>query len=329
MNGSGPGGGTASVVAPARRAVLAGLLAMPLAGCALGVPTSPTTSSGTGGRAGAAASGRIVVKDSALTVIDVATGAARTFPAAETSHAPGVGVSRSGVLGDVWDYFGAGSESWHVTVRDLAGRQLADWTVGGPLAFPTSAATIDPTATRIAFSVDEPRTADGDAERIDRVYVYDLRTGAVLARIDERAEPLPVATGELLVRAGDALHVYDASFADGGPVGLGVSPRPGAYDVSPDARYVVSEVDFRLQGLDRTTGRTWQVTDEFHRAHTSPAFSPDGRRLALLRAGEVASQYLTVIPFEPGRTHTVTDDDAVRSPAGDIYGGTGRIGWAG
>lgn len=347
MDGSTTGGTAAGGPAGApragglpRRHVLGALLAFPLAGC-VGVPigaggagttTDPGgTASAPGGDAGAGGrrlAGHLVVKDSELTVLDAATGRARSFPAAETSSAPGVGVSRSGVIGDVWDYFGPASDSWHVTVRSLAGEQLADYTVGGPLSFPTSAATLDPTASRLAYSVDEPQSQDGDAERIDRVYVYDLRTGAVLSTVDGRAEPVLTATGELLVRAEDAIHVYDAQYADQGPAGLKVSPRAGAFDVSPDGRYVVAESDFRLRGLDRTTGRTWQVADELHRAHTSPAFSPDGRWLAFLRAGAVASQYLAVIPFVPGRTREVVDGDDLRSPAGDFYGGTGRIGWA-
>jgi Tol biopolymer transport system component len=209
----------------------------------------------------------------------------------------------------------------------MAGAVAVQYTVNGLLAFPTSAASLSADATKVAYSVNEVTSAS-NSTRVDRVYVYDLTTGAPLTVLTGAENPVFVDTGELLVRAGNVLHVLDAQFHDQGALPIVVEPRYGAYSASPDGRHIAYENGSRVDGYDRTTGATWHITNLAPRSVGSPVFSPDGQWLALLREGVVALTYAHIIPFTPGLTYVIDDSSEVRSPEGQSYYGLNRIGWS-
>jgi dipeptidyl aminopeptidase/acylaminoacyl peptidase len=236
-------------------------------------------------------------------------------------------VSRNGVIGDVWDYFGG--DTWSIAIRTLNNETLANYTVDSAslLSFPTSAAALNSSASLLAYSVNEMNSTT-DSTRLERTYINNLQTGALVAHLENRAEPVFVDNGELLLRNDDRLHVYNASLQDQGALPITVNKRFGAFTASPDGRYIVYESGSRLRVYDRTTGNHWQATDDFGRSHYAPVFSPDGQWLAFLRAGAVANAYLAIIPFVPNATRTISDTDEVKSPNGNVFAGSGRIGWA-
>lgn len=313
-----------------RRQLLTAGLALPvgaaLVACGGGGGGGSSTPPPGGG--GGTLSGRIVAKDSRLWVVDGATGSNANFAATSSNTQNGVGVSRNGSIADVWGYDGGNNDPWQLTIRSLAGAVTGDYTLQNALlSFPNSAAVLNADATRLAYSVNE-MTSASNSTRIDRTYVNALPGGALLAVLDNRAEPAFADTGELLVRDGSSLHVYNATLVDQGALAISVEQRAGAYSVSPDGRYIAFEDSSRIRVLDRSTGNAWYATDASPRGHYAPVFSPDGAWIAFLRAGSLALRYLHAIPFTAGATTTVTDSHAVKSSAGEIYDGTGRIGWA-
>lgn len=314
-----------------RRQLLTAGLALPVGAafvaCGGGGGGGGSTTPPPGG-GGGTLSGRIVAKDSRLWVVDGATGSNTNFAATSSSTQNGVGVSRNGSIADVWGYDGGNSDPWQLTIRSLAGTVTADYTLQNTLlSFPNSAAVLNADATRVAYSVNE-MTSGTNSTRIDRTYVNNLANGNLLAVLDNRAEPAFADTGELLVRNGGSLHVYNTALVDQGALSITVEQRAGAYSVSPDGRYIAFEDSSRIRVLDRNTGSTWYATDASPRGHYAPVFSPDGAYIAFLRAGSLALRYLHAIPFSAGTTTTVTDSHAVKSSAGEIYDGTGRIGWS-
>lgn len=314
-----------------RRQLLTAGLALPvgaaLVACGGGGGGGGGTTPPPGG-GGGTLSGRIVAKDSRLWVVDGATGSNANFTATSSNTQNGVGVSRNGSIADVWGYDGGNNDPWQLTIRSLAGAVINDYSVDNQLlSFPNSAAVLNADATRLAYSVNE-MTSGSNSTRIDRTYVYALPSVTSLAVLDNRAEPAFADTGELLARDGAALHVYNASLVDQGALAISVEQRAGAYSVSPNGRYIAFEDSSRIRVLDRNTGNTWYATDASARGHYAPVFSPDGAYIAFLRAGSLALRYLHAIPFAAGVTTTVTDSHAVKSSTGELYDGTGRIGWA-
>jgi hypothetical protein len=269
-----------------------------------------------------------VAKDSKLWVVDGASGQTSQFTATSSTTQPGVGVSRNGSVADVWGYGGGNSDPWTITISSLAGVAARTFTLNNLLlSFPNSAAVLNADATRMAYSVNE-MASTSNSTRIDRTYVNALPGGALLAVLDNRAEPAFADSGELLVRDGATLHAYNTALVDQGALSISVEQRFGAYSVSPDGRYVAFEDSSRIRVLDRTSGSTWYATDLSPRGHYAPVFSPDGAWIAFLRAGTLALRYLHAIPFAVGVTRTVDDSHAVKGSGGELIDGTGRIGWA-
>jgi len=312
-----------------RRSLLAAALLAPLAACG-GGGGGGDAGGGGGGGGGTARSGRIVVKESGgLWVIDAATGSATSAPAASSTYQPGVGVSRSGLIGDVWDYNGGASSTWRIAFRTLAFALTAEWRAGTTalLSTPGSAAVLNAEATRAAYAVNE-MTSAANGTRINRTYVNDTASGSLLARIDNFEEPAFLDTGELLLRTGTTLHVFDTQLRSLGALPMVAPTRPGGYAGSPNGRYIAYENGSRISVLDRSTGTSFDAVALSARSASAPVFSPDGAFLAFLREGTLARSYVTVIPFVPGTTRTVSDSDTLTGPGGATYAGLNRIGWS-
>lgn len=289
------------------------------------LPGEPTTSvpSHIGG---ARPAGLVAARNSRYVVtVDVATGRERRFePADSPTIDPGVAVNRDGVLSVA---VARGRDGFDLDLYDPAGRRLQSVSYTAELSFLTSAATFDRSGRVLAFSVDELTSATDDT-RIARTVVYRLDTGAVSALIDGVVEPVWTGErGELIVREadGDRVRVVDASGGLGDRIdGVVVEPTIGAYDVSPDGRYLVWQEGRRILALDRDTGERWTaVSDRISRVR-SPAVSPDGRFLAVV-SNVVKDDSPHVVPFEPGRT--VELDSTTQAVELSITDLRGRIGW--
>jgi hypothetical protein len=203
-----------------------------------------------------------------------------------------------------------------------------------PFAIQTSAVLVNGAGNRAALSVNEPTSSTID-ERIDRILVMDWPATAVLDAIDGYEEPVwDRRSGELLVREAESgrLRLFGPALEDRGWLAdLLVAPSIGAYDVSPDGRYVVYDDQVRLRGYDRQTSEGWVVADRISSLR-EPCFSPDGRFLAMhaidLTSATIDFQVYAphVLPFE--RMVTATVDSALHLMSGNsLAETTGRIGW--
>jgi dipeptidyl aminopeptidase/acylaminoacyl peptidase len=237
----------------------------------------------------------------------------------------GVGVSRSGRVSVLRD--GSGVDEWLIVLYDLGGNQVDALRVQRELAFPISAATLDDAGARLAFAVDEPASASVST-RITRTLVVDVTSGAVLARLDGVEDPVfGGAAGTLFVRdsASGRLRVLDASY--GGARTLPVEPEAmvGSYDVSADGRRVAyaRALDIWIHDIETGSDRI-AVTDGGSELF-SPAFSPDGTRLAVL-ATLVTSRVPHVVALDNAAPVALTS--ALALPDTIVECG-GRMGWAG
>lgn len=281
---------------------------------------------GEDGGDGAPPSGRIVMlrrDDDTLAVIDVATGRVTSMPAPPANWYIGVGASRNGYLATLTD---DGGDAFRIDIRTLALASVAAYTIDARLVNANGAVVLNADATRMAYSINEIINAAGD--RGDRTYVNDLGTGALLARIDDAEEPAFVDTGELLLRRGERLHVYDSQLRDQGALPITVSATAGAFSASPDGRYVAHETGSRISMLDRNSGLSWFVTSLQPRGSYGPVFSPDGQWLALFYEGSVAGRYLHIIRFRPGVTVAIDDSGVFEAEGGDTVWGVSRYGWS-
>ena len=318
----------ATLFADRRRWLLAAALwpAAKLVGCGGGGGGGTPT----GGGGGATPTGKVVVKDSsAMAVVDTATGSATATSGSASNSKPGIGVSRNGFVADIRNY--TGGDQWDVAILSLTLATVKTYTVSHLGGTPTSAVALNVDATRWAYSVNE-ETSSSNGTRIDRTYVNDLTSGALLARLDGLSEPTFADNGELYVRsADDKLHAFDTSLHDQGALAITVAETFGAYGASPDGRYVAFEngspVGSQISVLDRTTGTTWIATAAPVLACSVPVFSPDGKFLAFQQAGSSAGHYVHVIAFEPGTTKTIDDGSALRTN-GQLLSCSARFGWA-
>jgi hypothetical protein len=171
--------------------------------------------------------------------------------------------------------------------------------------------------------VNEPRSAS-DTTRIERTLVVRLSDERA-ASFDGLTDPVFAGT-ELIMRAGDRLRLFNANLDDQGDLGVPVADRIGATSASSDGRYVAYERGEQIWVLDRSSNQTWQATNAVLRKF-APAFSPDGRHLAMLGGGNTAGVYVHVIPFSSGANTAVSDAQIVESSAGVRVAGTGRIVW--
>jgi WD40-like Beta Propeller Repeat len=278
---------------------------------------------GGGGGGGGGPAGLIVAKSSAeLSVYNAGSRSLTAYPASSTNIRVGVGASRAGVVGDVANY--NGGDTWEVVLLNAkTGADIRRIAINRASAFPSSAVTVNPDATRIAFSVNEPNSAT-DTTRVERTLVVDLAS-LNAARLNGATDPV-YAGNELIVRVGTQLRVFNTNLDDQGELGVAVADRIGSASASSDGRYVAYERDEQIWVVDRTTRQTWAATSAVLRKF-APAFSPDGRHLAMLGGGNTAGVYVHVIAYAPGATAAVSDAQVVESAAGVRVAGTGRIVW--
>ncbi len=298
------------------------LAAASLSACGGGGGADSGAGGGGGGGTGGPV-GLIVAKSTAeLAVYNAGSRSLTAYPASSSNIRVGVGASRAGVVGDVANY--NGGDTWDIVLLNAkTGAEIRRIPVNRPSAFPSSAVTVNTDASRIAFSVNEPNSAS-DATRVERTLVAEVATGNA-ARINGATDPVYMGN-ELLVRVGTQLRVFNTNIDDQGDLGVAVADRIGSASASSDARYVAYERDEQIWVVDRTTRQTWAATGAVLRKF-APAFSPDGRHLAMLGGGNTAGVYVHVIAYAPGATVAVTDAQVVESTAGVRVAGTGRIVW--
>ncbi len=146
-------------------------------------------------------------------------------------------------------------------------------------AFQTSAAVYNADASRIAFSVDEPRSGS-DNTRIARTLVIELAGGTVVKALDGYSEPMRAGAGD---ESTDALRLFDAKYNDQGALGgLVISKSFGGYDISADGRYALYSDGPQLRAYDRDSGDQWVAANDPTSSPDSPVLSPDGRFLAFI-----------------------------------------------
>jgi hypothetical protein len=318
-----------------RRCALQSAAALLLAGCGGGgddgAPAEPSAGSPPPANT-TGPSGWLVYRNSGLAeAFDFASGRATTFdPGTEPFVDPGMSaapgrLAMAALQGD--------NDGFAFATVDLTTQRQVSYALQRPFAFQNSAVLFNGDGTRIALSLNEP-TSDAIKARIDRTLILAWPSLAVLATIDGYEEPVWArATGELLLREPDngRLRVFGPSLEDRGWLAdVTVAPSIGAYDVSPDGRYVVFDDLTRLVGHDRQTGTRWIVADRISSLR-EPCFSPNGRHLAMhaidLTTGTLDFTVYKphVVPFVPAATVTV--DSALHGIASNIVETTGRFGW--
>lgn len=283
-------------------------------------PPSPPPASGP--------SGSLVYRNSGLVgVYNFATRAEIQFdPGTSPFVDPGVSVSRTGLISAALE--GTASADFRLGFYGLNGQPASTYSVTRDLAFQTSAVVFNADGTRIAFSVDEPASAN-DTTRIARTLVADWPGGSIVAEIDRMDEPV-WAGNELLLRdpATQRLRLYSSALVDLGLVGsIVVNTLAGGYSASADGRTLVYQDNssgLRVMAYDRSNGSSWVAAEDNVSALRAPMLSPDGRHLALLTRG-VFFDSPHVLPFAAGSTVTV--DSAVHELTGGLVNCEGRIGW--
>jgi hypothetical protein len=277
-----------------------------------------------GGSGSGAPSGLIIAKSTGdLSVFNAGTRNLTTYPASSNSLRVGVGASRAGVIGDVANDGGSGQ--WEIVLLNAkTGADIRRLAIDRSFASPNSAVSVNVDATRIAFSINEPNSAN-DNTRVDRTFVAELAAWPSVARLEGVTDPVFMGS-ELLVRSVDRLLVLDANLNSQGDLGVTVADRFGSASPSSDGRYIACERDEQIWVADRTTSQTWEATSAVLRKFAL-VFSPDGRHLAMLGGGNTAGVYVHVVAFKPNTAIPVTDTQIVESTANVRVAGTGRIAW--
>ena len=320
---------------PGRRGVLLGglgLASSTLWGCGGGGSSGEAVGGGGAGGAGgggALATGSLVYRNNgAVGVYNFAAQKEFQFdPGLQSEIHPGVSVSRSGVIAASRQ--GSNSDNFVIALFGLDGKFNTSYRVDRALAFQTGAIVFNADGSRVAFSVNEPRSA-ADSTRIERTLIASLPSGNIIARIDGYGEPVWLGTaGELLaVNPQDkTLRLFDASYRDQGRfANFTVNTVFGDYDASADGRYVVYGTGGNeIFAYDRTTAKSWMCAQAPLSSLFSATFSPDGRYLALF-ATTFAYYTPHVVPFTNGVKVTV--DSQVHQLKNSLNQCGGRMGWA-
>jgi hypothetical protein len=280
-------------------------------------------SGGGGGQGGP--TGLIIAQSTAeLQVFNAATRALTIYSVSSSILNVGVGASRAGVAGLVVNEDDRGS--WEILLLNAkSGAEIRRITISRPFASAISAVSVNPDATRIAFSVSEPNS-ESDDTRVVRTLVADLAS-LDATRLEGVRDPVFVGS-ELLVRNGERLRVFNANLDDQGDLGVPTANRTGGVSPSIDGRYIAYEREDQIWVLDRTASQTWQATSDVLRKF-APAFSPDGRHLAMLGGTSFGGSgvFVHVIPFVPNTTTAVVEAQSVESTTGRSVQGSGRIAW--
>ena len=320
-------------ISPQRRGLVLGGLAMASAtlwGCGGGGSSSDPAGGGAGGGNGAPQpAGSLVYRNpSVVGVYNFATQKELRFdPGAQTDIHPGVGVSRSGVVATARQ--GTNSNDFAIALFGLDGKFNTSYRVNRDLAFQTSATVFNADASRVAFSVNEPRSA-ADSTRIERTLIALLPSGNIIARIDGYGEPVWIGTaGELLVinPQDKSLRLFDVNYRDLGRFGnFTVTGFFGDCDASADGRYVAyGNGGNEIFAYDRTTAKSWICAQAPVSSLVSATFSPDGRFLAVF-ATTFAYYTPHVLPFAAGVKVTV--DSQVHELKNSLSLCGQRMGWA-
>jgi hypothetical protein len=302
-----------------RRTLLSGGLALLLAACGGGGGGDAAGDPGAGGGPGqgggvAGPTGRLAFSNGSKACLwNFADGSHTTFDLGSMpSVADGISVSPAGIVilpREVDnDFIG-------MDVLDLTGQLIQGYRLARTLAFYTSPIMFDGAGARIAFSLNEQFTPDGD--RMDRTLVFSWPDGQLLATLDGVENPEWIdATGELVVRDAPtkALRLFDANLRDLGPLaGLTVRSFNSSFSLSRDGRFVLMEDGPRIQAYDRTTGATWVAAERISDMH-APRLAPDGRWLVFhaIDVTTASPQFHTyvphIVPFSPGATVQVVAD---------------------
>lgn len=284
---------------------------------------------GAGGGGSAQPTGSLVYRNSSVVGVYSFTGQTelRFDPGAQPDVKTGMAASRSGVLAA--SRAGTTSTNFVIALFGLDGKLSTSYRVERELSFQTSAAVFNADASRIAFSVDEPRSTT-DGTRIARTLIAALPSGNIIARIDGYEEPVWLGSGgELLVSnpQDNSLRLFDASFRDQGRFGdFVVSGLVGDYDASADGRYVVyGNGGNEIMAYDRSTATRWMAAQAPTSSLVSATLSPNGSQVALL-ASTFASYTPHVLPFTNGVKVTV--DQNVHALRNTLLQCSGRMGWA-
>ncbi len=256
-------------------------------------------------------------------MFNAANRALTIYPLPSSNLRVGVGGSRAGVIGLVVNE--DARVSWEILLLNAkTGAEVRRIAIERPFALANSPVSVNADATRIAFSVNEPNSETDDT-RVDRTLVADLAT-LNATRLEGVTDPVFMGS-ELLVRNGERLRVLNANLDDQGDLGVPTANRIGGASPSSDGRYIAYERADQIWVLDRQNGQTWQATDAVQRRF-GPAFSPDGRYLAMLGGSAPGlSVFAYVIPFVPNTTAAVGEAQSVQTPAGVSVQGSGRIAW--
>jgi hypothetical protein len=186
---------------------------------------------------------------------------------------PGVSISSSGLISVAQE---DGNDDFSIGLFGLDGQLRDQYLFVRDVPFQTSAAVFNPAATRMAFSVDEPRSIN-DNTRISRVLIVDLASRSIVAEIDDVEEPVWAgSSGQLFVRQSETrvLAAFDENLNSLGPVGnFSVSPLIGGYDVSRDGRFIAHEDGSRIIAYDRNTASSWIAAEDSTGSTHSPTFS--------------------------------------------------------
>jgi hypothetical protein len=280
---------------------------------------------GGGGGEGSGPTGLIIAQSTAeLQVFNAATRALTVYPFSLSRSNVGVGASRAGVVGLVVNE--DTRVSWQILLLNAkTGAEVRRITIERPFASANSPVSVNADATRIAFSVNEPNSETDDT-RVDRTFVADVAT-LNATRLEGVTDPVFMGS-ELLVRTGERLRVLNANLDDQGDLGVPTNNRIGGASPSSDGRYIAYEREQQIWVLDRSTSQTWQATRDVLRKF-APAFSPDGRHLAMLSSVDSpgAGVFVDVVRFVPNTTITVTEAQSIKTPNGVSVQGSGRIAW--
>ena len=275
------------------------------------------------------ATGALVYRNSSqVGIYDFAAGRERTLdPGTRLLTDAGIGAQRGGNRFTVQQRTANG---WDIVLYDKGGLERDRFALTRAGAVSSSAATISPDGTRLAFSLSEPRSAS-DKTYIERTLIVRVSDGAILATIDGFAKPAWLGTAGAFVAHHEeslVLHRFDAQGANQGAIGsFIVEDTRASFDASPDGRSIAYMVDGVVRLHDIQTGADRLLVQSNNRLHLdAPTFSPDGRGLAVLDVATVTlTPYVLAIPA----TGSVTLSASNRMSQDTIAEVYGRMGWLG